>query len=131
MSASAVTPPEHWRESCHETPPAGRHTPAGGAVDGARTRGLDLGKVALYQLSYHRIGSGPHTSQRTGSSASHRDDLHLQGGAGWGLVAHPVALLAAHQRLAERGVGGHHGHALLALLDRADQETLHLVVAGV
>lgn len=25
------------------------------AIDGARTRGLDLGKVALYQLSYARI----------------------------------------------------------------------------
>ena len=26
-----------------------------GAIDGVRTRGLDLGKVALYQLSYNRI----------------------------------------------------------------------------
>ena len=26
-----------------------------GAVDGARTRDLHLGKVALYQLSYYRI----------------------------------------------------------------------------
>ena len=25
------------------------------AIDGARTRGLHLGKVALYQLSYYRI----------------------------------------------------------------------------
>lgn len=25
-----------------------------GAIDGARTRGLDLGRVALYQLSYNR-----------------------------------------------------------------------------
>ena len=28
-----------------------------GAVDGARTRDLHLGKVALYQLSYYRIKS--------------------------------------------------------------------------
>ena len=27
-----------------------------GAKDGVRTRDLDLGKVALYQLSYFRIG---------------------------------------------------------------------------
>ena len=27
------------------------------AIDGARTRGLHLGKVALYQLSYYRICS--------------------------------------------------------------------------
>ena len=25
------------------------------AIDGARTRGLHLGKVALYQLSYYRV----------------------------------------------------------------------------
>lgn len=27
------------------------------AIDGIRTRGLHLGKVALYQLSYYRISS--------------------------------------------------------------------------
>ena len=27
------------------------------AIDGARTRGLHLGKVALYQLSYYRMGA--------------------------------------------------------------------------
>ena len=30
-----------------------------GAVDGARTRDLHLGKVALYQLSYYRIHKVP------------------------------------------------------------------------
>ncbi len=29
-----------------------------GAEDGARTRDLNLGKVALYQLSYFRVGAG-------------------------------------------------------------------------
>ena len=32
-----------------------RRTDVCGAVDGARTRDLHLGKVALYQLSYYRI----------------------------------------------------------------------------
>ena len=31
-----------------------------GAVDGARTRDLHLGKVALYQLSYYRITTRLH-----------------------------------------------------------------------
>ncbi len=30
-----------------------------GAVDGTRTRDIHLGKVALYQLSYYRIGNAP------------------------------------------------------------------------
>ena len=32
-----------------------------GAVDEARTRDLNLGKVALYQLSYYRIGADEET----------------------------------------------------------------------
>ena len=35
--------------------PLGYGTKQNGAVDGARTRDLHLGKVALYQLSYYRI----------------------------------------------------------------------------
>jgi hypothetical protein len=35
--------------------PAGGRIPFAGAKDGSRTRDLDLGKVALYQLSYFRV----------------------------------------------------------------------------
>ena len=35
--------------------PLGYGTEKNGAVDEARTRDLNLGKVALYQLSYYRI----------------------------------------------------------------------------
>ncbi len=54
----------------------GRRSPGDrriGAEDGARTRDLNLGKVALYQLSYFRKGSHdmhaayvPHTKVRRG-----------------------------------------------------------------
>ena len=37
--------------------PLGYGTVKNGAVDEARTRDLNLGKVALYQLSYYRIKS--------------------------------------------------------------------------
>ena len=36
--------------------PLGYGTVKNGAVDGTRTRDIHLGKVALYQLSYYRIG---------------------------------------------------------------------------
>ena len=39
-----------------------------GAVDGARTRDLHLGKVALYQLSYYRM-SRAHAPGDWGKSA--------------------------------------------------------------
>ena len=35
-----------------------------GAVDGARTRDLHLGKVALYQLSYYRISRIRHGEKK-------------------------------------------------------------------
>ena len=35
------------------------YTRENGAVDGTRTRDIHLGKVALYQLSYYRIGEKP------------------------------------------------------------------------
>ena len=54
-----VRSPEHPDE--RRTGVIGREGPAvcgveGGADDGARTRDLKLGKLALYQLSYVRIG---------------------------------------------------------------------------
>ena len=37
--------------------PLGYGTNKNGAVDGTRTRDIHLGKVALYQLSYYRMGN--------------------------------------------------------------------------
>ena len=45
---------EGWN-SAIELHPHGRVRSDTGAVDEARTRDLNLGKVALYQLSYYRI----------------------------------------------------------------------------
>ena len=39
------------------TPATSNHSPAYGAGNEARTRDLNLGKVALYQLSYSRMGT--------------------------------------------------------------------------
>ena len=45
--------------------PLGYSAGKNGAVDETRTRDLHLGKVALYQLSYYRIGDGALGRSRT------------------------------------------------------------------
>jgi hypothetical protein len=42
-------------ENKKRTSPGARSSFFAGAKDGSRTRDLDLGKVALYQLSYFRV----------------------------------------------------------------------------
>ena len=55
-------------------PPPGQRGFKPGATDGTRTRDLDLGKVALYQLSYCR----KNVFQRTGATDGTRTrDLDL------------------------------------------------------
>ena len=49
-----VTSLEGW-SSAIELHPRSRTRMESGAVDETRTRDLNLGKVALYQLSYYRI----------------------------------------------------------------------------
>ena len=49
-----VTSLEGW-SSAIELHPRSRTRMESGAVDEARTRDLNLGKVALYQLSYYRV----------------------------------------------------------------------------
>ena len=60
-----VTSLEGW-SSAIELHPRSRTRMESGAVDETRTRDLNLGKVALYQLSYYRIlwCLGPESNQR-------------------------------------------------------------------
>ena len=61
------------------------------AIDGARTRGLDLGKVARYQLRHYRIRAGD--GNRT----------HVSSLEGWcsTIELHPhIAVLTSHLRFA-------------------------------
>jgi hypothetical protein len=66
-----VSPPVEWK-----------------ADDGSRTRDLELGKLALYQLSYVRVGGlilgidGPETGD-IDPFAAHRRDLGAAGPWGW------------------------------------------------
>ena len=52
------------------------------AIDGARTRGLDLGKVARYQLRHYRIyltvlSNAPHYPSYDAVRIAHKPDTHL------------------------------------------------------
>ena len=57
-----------WKDSAPPGFPPQLHNevnPQNGAVDETRTRDLNLGKVALYQLSYYRVWClGPESNQR-------------------------------------------------------------------
>ena len=50
-----------------------------GAGDGIRTRDIDLGKVALYQLSYSRLGKlkGPRRPNRHSPMTLLRKSIHV------------------------------------------------------
>ena len=74
-------------------------------------------------------GRRPLTRPRLVSRGADGDDLHLQGLALRRHVLGFVAGLLAEHGLAERGRGGEHLVVVVALLDRADQVLLRVVVA--
>jgi hypothetical protein len=65
MTHDTDLPPIEWGLDALETDSVGENHKEGiGAGDGIRTRDIDLGKVALYQLSYSRTQGNPILAQK-------------------------------------------------------------------